>query len=213
MINRAFKAIHRSDVVLLVIDTPAGITDQDRVIAKRIAEDGRACVIIGNKWDMVKKTDKTYQAGIDHAKDALNVVNWAEVLFVSATNGTRCEKILDAILRANRSHKYRISTSSLNEVMRAALDWQRPPVQRNAIGKIYYSSQVSTSPPSIALFCNNPKLFSENYKRYLDKKLRESLNLQGTPVRWYLRGKTIKDVTNTLKKISKNTGKKVSKHE
>lgn len=105
MVNRALKAIRRSDVVLLVIDVVEGINDQDKILAQRIAEDGRACVIVANKWDAVEKDEKTFNEAIAYVKDELFAVTWAEVIFTSALTGQRCNKIYEAVDRAAKSHR------------------------------------------------------------------------------------------------------------
>jgi len=193
MINRALKAIRRSDVVLLVLDAEDGIHEQDRVLADRIKEDGRACVILLNKWDLVEKDDKTYLKTIEYLRDKLSPIAWAEVILVSALTGQRCSKIYEAVDKAVKQHRLRIRTSVLNEVLREALLWQQPPTKSDSQqGKIYYCNQVSTAPPTVAIFCNNPKLFPDSYRRYLERKFREQLGFESTPLRLLWRGKQMR---------------------
>jgi len=195
MVNRALKAVRRADVVLLVVDVVEGINDQDKILAQRIAEDGRACVIVANKWDAVEKDDRTFNEAVVYVKEELFAVSWADVLFTSALTGQRCHKIFDAIDKASAAHRQRVKTSILNEVLGEALVWQRPPtVKSSQQGRVYYCNQVATEPPSVVVFCNNPKLFPDSYKRYLDRKFRESLDLTGTPIRWYFRGKKLRQL-------------------
>lgn len=168
------QAIRRSDVVLLVLDATIGISDQDRTLAEQISRDGRACVVLLNKWDAVAdKDDKTYLKSIDYVRDMLPAVRWAPVVLVSALTGQRCPKIYDAIDEAIASHRRKVSTSALNDVLRDAVLWQAPPPAKGGIGKIYYCSQIGVSPPTVAMFCNKPSLFGDNYKRFLDRKFRE----------------------------------------
>lgn len=195
MVNRALKAIRRSDVVLLVVDVVAGVNDQDKILAQRVAEDGRACVIVANKWDAVEKDDKTYNEAVAYVKDELFAVSWAEVLFTSALTGQRCNKIYAAVDRAVAAHRQRVKTSVLNEVLAEALAWQRPPAVRSSRqGRVYYCNQVATEPPTVVVFCNDPKLFPDSYKRYLDRKFRESIDFTGSPVRWHFRGKKLRQL-------------------
>ena len=190
MVNRALKAIRRSDVVLLVLDLSSGILEQDMVLAERVNADGRACVILANKWDLVAKDQRTYLDAERHIRESLTTVRWAEIVLISAKTGKRCLNVYDAVDRAREAHGRRVSTAILNEVIRDALLFQPPPTHSSkGRGKIYYSIQVATEPPTILAFCNNPVLFSPNYRRYLERKLRESLDFVGTPVRLLFRGK------------------------
>lgn len=201
MVNRALRAIRRADVVLMVLDATAGVTEQDRVLAQKISDDGRACVIVCNKWDaVVDKDSSTYDKSVKYFREELPQVRWAPILFVSAATGQRCGKIYDVIDSAVEAHRRRISTSVLNEVLRDAVLWQPPPGRRNgAQAKIYYGSQVSTRPPTIVVFVNDPKLVNDNYRRYLDRKTRESLHgFESTPIRWMFRGRRVRDMTRNM---------------
>ncbi|MBD2089442.1 ribosome biogenesis GTPase Der [Microcoleus sp. FACHB-1515] len=194
-INRAFKAIRRADVVLLVIDAIDGVTEQDQKLAGRIAEDGRACVVVVNKWDAIEKDSHTIYEYESHLKERLHFTDWAETIFVSAQTGQRVEKILELVNTAAEQHKRRVSTSVINEVLEEATRWHSPPATRQGRqGKIYYGTQVSSRPPAIALFVNDPKLFNDNYRRYIDGQVRKSLGFQGTPVRLMWRGKKMREL-------------------
>jgi len=195
MINRALKAIRRSDVSLLVLDASDGVYEQDRTLADRIADDGRACVILLNKWDTVEKDEKTYIKSIEYVRESLPSIPWADVILVSAETGQRVNKIYDAVKRAAKAHRSRVRTSVLNEVLREAILWHAPPARPSRQqGKVYYCNQVSSRPPTIAVFCNNPKLFPDNYRRYLERKFREQLGFEATPIRFLWRGKKQRSV-------------------
>jgi GTPase len=194
-VNRAFKAINRSDVVLLVIDAIDGVTDQDQKLAGRILEEGRACVVVVNKWDAIEKDSSTIY---DYERDInarLHFTDWADMIFTSALTGQRVEKIFDLIAPAAEQHRRRVSTSVINEILEDALMWHTPPTTRQGKqGKIYYGTQVSTRPPTIALFVNDPDLFGDGYRRYVERKFRESLSFKGTPLRLLWRGKKVRDM-------------------
>lgn len=197
MVNRALRAIRRSDVVLLVLDVTAGVTEQDRILAQKVADDGRACVIVCNKWDaVVDKDSSTYDKSVKYIREELPQVRWAPILFLSAATGQRVGKLYDVVDDALTAHRRRVSTAILNEVLRDAILWQPPPARRSgASAKIYYCHQVSTGPPTIVVFCNDPKLLNDNYRRYLDRKFRESLEgFEATPIRWIFRGRRERDV-------------------
>lgn len=197
-INRAFKAIRRADVVLLVIDVIDGVTEQDQRLAGRIEEDGRACVIVVNKWDAVEDKDNhtIYETEAD-LRSRLYFLDWAEMIFVSAKSGQRVEKILDVVNAAAESHKRRVTTSVINEVLEDAIKWHNPPTNRQGRqGKIYYGTQVQSQPPTITLFVNDPKRFNDNYRRYIERQFREQLGFKGSPIRIFWRGKKVREIEN-----------------
>jgi GTP-binding protein len=197
-INRAFKAIRRADVVLLVIDVIDGVTEQDIKLASRVIEEGKAAIIIANKWDAIDKDTHTiyeYQKEIAHR---LYFMDWADTIFVSALTGKRVEKILDLIDQAAQGHQKRVSTAVINEVLEEALSWHSPPTSRQGKqGKIYYGTQVGIKPPTIALFVNDPQRLNRNYRRYIEKQFRQQLGFNGTPLRLLWRGKRLREVENT----------------
>jgi len=194
-INRAFKAIRRADVVLLVIDAIDGVTEQDQKLVGRIVEEGRACIIVVNKWDAIEKDSYTIYEYEKHLKERLHFIEWAETIFVSAMTGQRVEKILELVNKAAEAHKRRVSTAVINEVLEEALRWHSPPTTRQGRqGKIYYGTQVSTQPPAIALFVNDAKRFNDNYRRYIERQFRQQLGFPGTPIRLFWRSKKVRDV-------------------
>jgi GTP-binding protein len=206
-INRAFKAIRRADVVLLLVDVVDGVTEQDQKLAGRIEEDGRACVLVANKWDLVEKDSHTIYEYERHLRDRLYFVEWAETIFVSALTGQRVEKILDLVNTAFDQHQRRVTTSVINEVLEDAVSWHTPPTSRQGKqGKIYYGTQVTTRPPTLALFVNDPKLFHENYRRYIERQFRKQLGFTGTPIRIVWRGKKVRDT----ERVTANRATRVS---
>ncbi|MGF1498396.1 MAG: ribosome biogenesis GTPase Der [Elainellaceae cyanobacterium] len=197
-INRAFKAIRRSDVVLLVIDAIDGVTEQDQKLAGRIEEDGRACVVVVNKWDAIEKDSYTIYEYDRLVQNRLYFLEWAERAFVSALTGQRVTNILDQVDLAAAEHRRRVSTSVVNEVLEDATRWHTPPTTRQGKqGKIYYGTQVASQPPTFALFVNDPKLLGDNYRRYVERQFREQLGFQGTPIRLLWRGKKLREVERT----------------
>lgn len=202
MVNRALRAIRRADVVLLVLDATKGIAEQDRILAQKIADDGRACVILCNKWDaVVNKDSSTYDKSVKYFRAELPQIRWAPILFISAQTGQRVKKIYETVDDAVKAHRRRVSTSILNEVLRDAVSWQPPPAKRSGSqAKIYYCNQVSTRPPTIVVFVNEPSLVSDNYRRYLDRKFRESIDgFDASPIRWIFRGKRVREIERDTK--------------
>ncbi|MGI0485609.1 ribosome biogenesis GTPase Der [Pantanalinema rosaneae CENA516] len=203
-INRAFKAIARADVVLLVIDALDGVTEQDQKLAGRIADEGRACIIVVNKWDAIEKDSHTIYDFERQVRDRLHFFDWADVIFISAQTGQRVEKILDLVNVAAEQHKRRVTTSVINEVIEDAVRWHTPPTTRGGRqGRLYYGTQVSSQPPTIALFVNDPHLFNDNYRRYIDRQFRQSLGFQGTPIRLLWRGKKMREMERGVNRATK----------
>ena len=203
-INRAFKAIRRCDVVLFVIDVLDGVTEQDMKLAGRIIEEGRAVILIANKWDAIEKETGTINEYRKEIMSRLYFMEWAQLIFVSAMTGQRVNKILDFVDTAAEAHRRRVSTSVINEVLEEAVSWHSPPTTRQGKqGRIYYGTQVSSQPPTIALFVNDPKRFNDNYRRYVDRQFREQLGFTGTPVRLIWRGKKMREMERGANKATK----------
>lgn len=194
-INRAFKAIRRSDVVLFVIDALDGVTDQDMKLANRVIEEGRAVILVINKWDAVEKDTYTINTYTETILSRLYFMEWAEMIFVSAMTGQRVPKLFEYIDRATESHRRRVSTAVINEVIQDAIGWHSPPTTRQGKqGKIYYGTQVSAQPPTIALFVNDPHRFTDNYRRYIEGQFRQQLGFKGSPLRLLWRGKKAREM-------------------
>ncbi len=209
MINRAFKAMKRADCVVLMLDAADGIVEQDRILAERIASEGRSCVIALNKWDLIpNKDDSTFQKAVDHVRSSLPTLKWAEVALISAVTGQRTEKLLEAVDKSALQFSKRVNTNVLNEVVNDATMWMSPPTIGSRSGKIYYCIQVSTAPPTIVFFVNDPKLFTDNYQRFLERKIRDSLDFSGTPLKFIWRGKQLRDVARVAAKGDKMTKNK-----
>ena len=203
-INRSFKAIRRSDVVLFVIDVVDGVTEQDLKLAGRIIDEGRAVILVINKWDAVEKDTGTINEYRKEIMARLYFMEWAQIIFVSAMTGQRVSKILNLVNVAAESHRRRVSTSVINEVLEEAVSWHSPPTSRQGKqGRIYYGTQVTSQPPTIALFVNDPKRFNDNYRRYIDRQFREQLSFTGTPVKLVWRGKKMRELERGANKATK----------
>jgi GTP-binding protein len=157
-INRAFKAIRRADVVLLVIDALDGVTEQDQKLAGRIEEDGRACVVVVNKWDAVDKDSHTIYDYDRTIGSKLYFMEWSKRIYTSALTGQRVPKILDLVDQAVAEHRRRVTTAVVNEVLEEAVSWHTPPTTRQGRqGRIYYGTQVTSRPPHLCLVCQRPQ--------------------------------------------------------
>jgi GTP-binding protein len=183
-------------VVLLLLDAIDGIVDQDRILAERIAQEGRACIIVLNKWDAIpQKDEKTFNKAVENIRTNLPMLSWAEIAVVSAQTGQRTEKILSLVDEAASQFSRRIPTAVLNDVIQEATLYSQPPRIGSRSGRIYYCMQVATAPPAIVLFVNDPSLFTESYLKFLEKKVRQVLRFEMTPIKFILRGKNIRDIS------------------
>ncbi|KAK3119184.1 hypothetical protein QOZ80_9BG0715390 [Eleusine coracana subsp. coracana] len=184
-VKRAFRAIRRSDVVALVIEALSCITEQDYKIAERIEKEGKACVIVVNKWDTIP--NKNHQSTTFYEQDVrekLRILDWAPIVYCSATNGTSLEKIISAAALVEKERSRRLGTSILNQVVREAIAFKPPPRTRGGKrGRVYYTTQAAVGPPTFVFFVNDAKLFPETYRRYMEKKLRTDAGYPGTPIR------------------------------
>jgi GTP-binding protein len=188
---RSLRALERADVVILILDATQEISDQDQKIAGKIDEAGRSCVIVVNKWDLIdEKTSKLMKQYTENVRAELRSIAFAEVIFTSAINKQRVTKIIEAADRAHAMTKKRIGTGLLNQIVNESIALVPPPSsKRGKRLKVYYTTQVSTAPPTFILFANDDKLMTNNYEAYLERKLREAFGFEGTPIRIVTRAK------------------------
>lgn len=193
MVERAFRAVRRAELAVLVIDATEGITQQDFRLAEYIAAEGRGCVVVVNKWDAVPdKTNTTLADYEANVRAQLRPVEWANVVFTSAKTGQRVKRVLDAAIAAAAEHRRRITTATLNLVIQDATGWRSPPSTGSGKrGKIYYGTQAGIKPPTFVLFCNDPVLFGDDYRKYMERQFRENVGFPGSPLRLYWRGKGV----------------------
>ena len=184
---RAIAAIRRCDVALLVIDAVDGVTEQDTKIAGIIAEEGKAVIVVVNKWDIPEKDTGTLEKFRKKVLDDLKFMDYAPVLFISALTGQRVNTVLDAVDQAYAQTSKRIPTGLLNDVLGDAQIALQPPMTGGRRLKVYYGTQISACPPTFALFVNDEALMHFAYQRYLENQLRKAFGFSGTPIRFALR--------------------------
>jgi len=187
---RSLTAIERSDVSILVIDGETGVTEQDSKIAGYMHEQGRAAIIVVNKWDLVEKDDKTMNRYKEKIEKELSFMSYAPIMFVSALTGQRIPKILEMVDFVSNQHAMRIQTGLLNDVINEAVLMNQPMVSGGRRLNILYSTQVSVKPPTFAIFVNDPELMHFSYERYLENQIRKAFGFQGTPIRFLIKGKS-----------------------
>ena len=192
-ILRTNLAIERSDVCILMIDANDGVTEQDAKIAGLAHEEGKGIIIVINKWDEYDKENGTLEEYTKNVYNKLSYLSYAPILFISAKTGQRVDKIFDLINTVSNYNSMRISTSNLNSLLVEAISIVQPPTDKGKRLKIYYMTQVSTKPPTFAVFVNSKKLFHFSYERYLVNKLRQEFTFKGTPIRMLIRERKEKD--------------------
>ncbi len=199
MVNRAKKAIDNADCALIVVDGTEGLTDGDKRVMKLAHDAGKACVFAVNKWDLIEPPDGLPKHKSIVKKEFLRVINdeipelnYATAGFTSALLSAGLEPILDEVLKAQDAYSFRVSTGQLNRLIREAT-LSRPYTSKGRALKIYYTTQVSTQPPTFVLFVNDPDLVHFSYQRYLMNKIREAFPLEGTPVRIFIRSSHNRD--------------------
>ncbi|MCX7950799.1 MAG: ribosome biogenesis GTPase Der [Clostridiales bacterium] len=186
---RSITAIERADVCLVMIDAEEGVTEQDERIAGYAHEEGKAVVIVVNKWDKIEKNDKTMNEFTKDIRKDLAFLSYAPIIFISAKTGQRINKLIDLIKYVANQHAMRIKTGVLNEVISEAVMMKQPPIERGKPLKIYYVTQASTKPPTFIFFVNDTNIIHFSYERYLENQLRQHFGLEGTPIRFIYRAK------------------------
>ena len=179
---RALKAIDRSDVVLFVLDGEAGIREQDKTVVGYAVDENKPIIIVVNKWDAVEKDERTMNEFTQKIRENFKFLSWAPILYVSAKTKQRIGSICETIARVYNNASKHIATSVINEIILDAYAYNPTPDFNGGRLKILYANQVSTNPPMIILFVNNPNFMHFSYKRYLENKLRERIDFEGTPL-------------------------------
>lgn len=184
---RSLAAIDRCDVVLVMIDATEGVTEQDSKIAGYAHNAGKASIVVVNKWDLVEKETNTMKNFKNDVLNGLPFMQYAPSEFVSAKTGLRLNKLFELIKFVNAQNAMRIPTGVLNDVLNDATSMVQPPSDKGRRLKIYYITQASTRPPTFILFVNDKELAHFSYVRYIENKIREAFNLNGTPVKFIIR--------------------------
>lgn len=177
---RSLKAIDRSDICLVVINAEEGIKEHDKHIAGYAIERGKGLIFVVNKWDTVK--DKTIPEFEKEMRAEFQFATYAPIVYLSALTKKRIHTLMPEIIKVGENIKREISTSLLNNVILDAYQLNLPPSYKGKRLKIYFTSQTGTKPPKFTLRVNNKGLVHFSYERYLENKLRENFELEGTPI-------------------------------
>lgn len=185
---RAYMAVDRADVCVIMLDATEGFTEQDSKVAGYAHDQGKACVVAVNKWDAVEnKDDKT----MDEMKKKLEIdfsfMSYVPFVFISALTGQRINKLFEMIKYTSEQNAMRISTGRLNDMLNYATSRVQPPSDKGKRLKIYYMTQASAKPPTFVVFCNSAELFHYSYQRYIENQIRDTFGLAGTPIKLAIR--------------------------
>jgi GTP-binding protein len=188
---RTGRAIERCDIGVVIVDATRGMEEQDKRIINQLNVERKGIVIVINKWDLLEKDHKTADKMTATIKEEMRTFDYVPVLYVSALTKQRIIKIIETTKEIFARRNTRISTSKLNDVILPALDKIQPPNVRGHNLRINYITQTNTAPPVFALFSNFPQLIPEAYKRFIERTLREHLDVEGTPISLIFRKKNM----------------------
>lgn len=186
---RAWTAVDRADVCIIMIDGVDNVTEQDTKIAGYAHEQGKACIIAINKWDAVEKETGTLERYRETVKQRLEFMSYAPVVFISAKTGQRVERLFELVDFVFDQASFRLQTGMLNDVLNEAMAMVQPPSDKGKRLRIYYITQVGIKPPKFILFVNDRELMHFSYERYLMNTLRSNFGFEGTPIHFIIREK------------------------
>ena len=191
---RSLRAIDRADVVLMLIEAPVGVTEQDKKIAGYAHDSGKGCVIVVNKWDIFpNKHDRSTNRFTDDLRQRLGFLQYAPVVYASALTGQRVDRVTELVKFVTEQQSMRIQTSVLNELIRDAVAVNPPPSKKGKAAKIFFVTQADICPPRFIIFVNEPELLHFSYLRFIENRLRESFGFEGTPLKFFVRKHNQKD--------------------
>ncbi len=190
---RAFKALERADVALLMLDAVEGVTAQDTHVAGMIKDANRSVVLVVNKWDVVEKDNETMKVFTETIRYRFDFIAYAPILFISAKTGQRIHTVLPTAARVQEERLIRIPTSDLNDLIREAMLKHAPPSRTGRKLKVFYGTQVRVDPPTFLFHVNDVNLVHFSYERYLENQIRDKYGFLGTPIRLSFRPRSRKD--------------------
>jgi GTP-binding protein len=192
---RSLGAIARCDIALLVIDSMAGILDQDRRLAGMVLEERKGLVIVANKWDLALAQDAEYSQSelTDVIHEHVPFASFAPVTFLSATTKRRLNNLMPLVLRVAENLDRRVKTPELNGIVRDAVYAHPAPMRGGKPLRVYYVAQVATHPPLFLFHCNDPDLATPSYRRFLENTLRANFDFEGVPLNLQFRARREED--------------------
>ena len=184
---RAYDAVRRADVCLLVVDSAEGLTEQDVRIIGYVHEQGKPSVIVMNKWDLIEKDTNTINKFQAKLSEDLKFMDYFKSIYISAKTGQRAERLFSVIDEVYAHSNFRIPTGTLNDLISDTVRANEPPSYNGRRLKVYYSSQVAVAPPTFVLKVNSTDLLHFSYERFLENVIRKNFDFSGTPVKIIVR--------------------------
>ncbi|HBN82484.1 MAG TPA: ribosome biogenesis GTPase Der [Clostridiales bacterium] len=184
---RAYTAIERADVCILMVDGGEGISEQDAKIAGYAHEQGKSIIVAINKWDLVEKDSKTVESFQQKTFQILSFMTYAPMITISALTGQRINRLFPLIDEVYAQASLDIPTGVLNDILSEAIAMVQPPSHKGKRLKIFYMTQVGKRPPKFVLFVNDVQLMHFSYERYITNKLREAFEFKGTSIQFIIR--------------------------
>jgi GTP-binding protein len=195
--HRAQRSIRRADVTLFFFDAAQRISKVDKQLCDYIADQYKPCIFVVNKWDLMAGEMPT-ERWADYLRDTFRTMKHVPVAFITGQTGKNAKMLLNHAQMLFKQSRSRISTAKLNKLVRAALELNPPPLYKHRRPKIYFATQVAIEPPTIVLFCNDPKALSATYRRYLLSIFRDQLSFGEVPIKLYLRKRESHDETDEI---------------
>jgi GTP-binding protein len=186
---RSLAAIRRCDVALIVIDAEQGLSEQDVRIAGYVHEEGKASVVIVNKWDLIEKDTHTVEKFKKDILTDLAFMSYVPMLFISAKTGQRVQRVMESVNSVLEQASTRITTGILNDIIGEAVTMSEPPFVKGRKLRIFYSTQASIKPPTFIIFVNDAELMHFSYRRYLENYIRKSFKIDSVPIRLIIRNR------------------------
>ena len=188
-VMRTIRAIENSDVCILMCDASQGFDAQDLNIFSLAVRNRKGIVVVMNKWDLVEKDNKTHKQYEELVRQRIAPFTDVPIIFTSVINKQRIYKVLETAIEVHKNRSRKISTSELNDVMLPIINQTPPPMNKDKVIRIKYVTQLKTSFPAFAFFCNLPQYVKDSYKRFLENQIREHWNYSGVPMEIYFRRK------------------------
>ena len=184
-LHRAQRSIRRADVVLMFFDGSDNISRVDKQLMSYVIENHKPCIFVVNKWDLVVGTMPT-DRWVKYLRTQFPTLTYAPIAFVTGQTGKNVKTLLNHATMIFKQARERVSTGILNRLINTAVEKQEPPLYQNRRPRIYYSTQVATEPPTVVLMCNDPKGFTNDYRRYLLTIMRDHLPFGEVPIKLFL---------------------------